>query len=74
MIQTAVAPLHAHAGIENHTIDNSASYISNWYDRLSKDRRLFIQAAASAQKAADWVLGEYTTSPRLDTGTEPTAE
>lgn len=58
LAEMAAAFLCAHARIENTTIDSSASYIANWYDRLSKDRRLLIQAAAAAQKAADWILGE----------------
>ena len=49
--------LCAHAGIENRTIDNSASYIAGWLQRLRDDRRLVVLAAAQAQRAADFILG-----------------
>ncbi len=50
--------LSATAGIAN-TIDNSAAYIKGWISALkSKDNRgLVIQAASSAQKAMDYILG-----------------
>lgn len=60
----AAAFLCSHAGIENRTIDNSAAYISSWYARLSQDRRLLIQAATSAQKAADYILGPHEANGR----------
>jgi len=56
LAEMTAAFLCAHAGIENRTIDNATSYISNWYDKLSKDRRPLVQAAAAAQKAADYIL------------------
>jgi len=56
--EMAAAFLCAHAGIENHTIDNSSSYIANWHTRLSNDRKLLVQAASAAQKAADYILGD----------------
>lgn len=48
--------LCAEAGIENRTIDNSASYINGWLKRLQGDARLVILAAAQAQKAVDFIL------------------
>lgn len=45
------------AGIDNSTIDNSANYIGGWLRALKDDKRLVVQAAAQAQKAADWILG-----------------
>ncbi|MBT2758777.1 DUF1738 domain-containing protein [Mesobacillus foraminis] len=45
------------AGIDNSTIENSASYIHSWLRSLKEDHRLVIQAAAQAQKAADHILG-----------------
>lgn len=44
------------AGIVERTIDNSAAYIHSWLDRLQDDVRLVVQAAAQAQKAADFIL------------------
>lgn len=46
------------AGIDNNTLENSASYIDSWLRALKKESRLFLQAAAQAQKAADNILGE----------------
>ncbi|KZE66868.1 antirestriction protein [Fictibacillus phosphorivorans] len=46
------------AGIDNNTISNSASYIHSWLRSLKEDSRLVVQAAAQAQKAADYILGE----------------
>lgn len=44
-------------GIENRTIDNSASYIQNWMKRLTEDVKLFFDSAQAASKAVDYVLG-----------------
>jgi antirestriction protein ArdC len=44
------------AGIVNETVDNSAAYIQGWLGRLRHDKKLLIQAAAQAQKAADFIL------------------
>jgi antirestriction protein ArdC len=38
-------------------LENSASYIQNWLERLQNDKTLIVQAAAQAQKAADFILG-----------------
>ena len=46
------------AGIDNSTIENCASYIGSWLRVLKKENRLVLQAAAQAQKAADYILGE----------------
>lgn len=46
------------AGIDSNTISNSASYIHSWLRSLKEDSRLVVQAAAQAQKAADYILGE----------------
>ncbi len=43
------------AGIENQTIDNSASYINNWLTKLRSDRKLLVQAGSAAQKAMDFI-------------------
>lgn len=49
------------AGIDNSTIENSASYIQSWLRSLKEDSRLVVQAAAQAQKASDYILGEKET-------------
>ncbi len=43
------------AGVEN-TIQNSAAYLQNWLEALQNDNKLIVQAAAQAQKAADFIL------------------
>lgn len=45
------------AGIENQTIDNSASYIQSWLRALENDHTLIVKASQQAQKAADYILG-----------------
>ncbi|MCA9069418.1 MAG: DUF1738 domain-containing protein, partial [Planctomycetaceae bacterium] len=51
--EMGAAFLCGHCGIENTVIENSAAYIAGWLQRLRNDKRLVIQAAAAAQKAAD---------------------
>jgi len=53
--------LNAAAGISPPTIEQSAAYIDNWRKQLKDDKRLVVQAAGSAQRAADWILGETFT-------------
>ncbi len=50
------------AGIDNSTIENSASYIDSWLRALKKDNRLVLQAVGQAQKAADYILGNLKDS------------
>ena len=54
--EMGAAFLCGHAGIEN-TIQNSAAYLQNWLEQLQNDKALIVQAAAHAQKAADFILG-----------------
>jgi antirestriction protein ArdC len=44
------------AGIESRTLDNSASYLQSWINKLRSDSRLIVSAASHAQKAADYIL------------------
>ena len=48
-------------GIENKTIHNSAAYIQSWLSKLRDDKKLVVHAAAAAQKAADFILGNRAT-------------
>lgn len=43
-------------GIENQVIDNSASYIQHWLNRLKEDAHFIIPTAGQAQKAVDYIL------------------
>jgi antirestriction protein ArdC len=54
------AYLCAEARISNEVIQNQASYVAGWLKRLRDDRRLVIQAAAQAQKAADYILNRIS--------------
>jgi len=44
--------------IANRTIENSVAYLQGWLSKLKSDKRLIVQAAAQAQKASDYILGE----------------
>ena len=54
--------LCAEAGISNAVLCNQAAYVAGWLKRLRDDRRLVIQAAAQAQKAADYILDRNSCS------------
>ena len=45
------------AGVESRTLENSASYLQSWINRLRSDSRLIVSAASQAQKASDYILG-----------------
>lgn len=45
-------------GLPEDDSDQSAAYIGSWLRRLKDDRKLVVQAAAQAQKAADMITGE----------------
>lgn len=49
--------LCAEAGIEMGVLDNQAAYIKGWLSKLRDDKRLAVNAAQAAQKAADLILG-----------------
>jgi len=55
--EMGAAFLCAAAGIQDPTIENSASYIHGWLKYLSSDSKALLVAGAQAQKAADYVLG-----------------
>ena len=42
-------------GIANATLANSAAYLQSWMQVLRHDPILLVQAAAQAQKAADYI-------------------
>lgn len=45
------------SGIDNETIDNSASYIDSWLRVLKEDKTLIVKASQQAQKASDYIQG-----------------
>lgn len=44
------------AGIDNIMMENSAAYVGSWLRKLKDDKRMIVQAAGQAQKAADYIL------------------
>ena len=54
--EMGAAFLCGQSGIEA-TLANSAAYLAGWLERLKNDRTIIVQAAAQAQKAADFILG-----------------
>lgn len=54
--ELGAAFLCAAAGIDNATLDDHAAYLKGWLDALKADKRAIVQAAAQAQKAADYIL------------------
>jgi antirestriction protein ArdC len=55
--EIGAAFLCGHAEIAERTIDNSAAYVAEWLKRLRSEKTLIVQAAAQAQRAADFILG-----------------
>src|SRR3989304_3156844 len=54
--ELGAAFLCASAGIENiQAFNNSAAYLAHWLKNLKADARLIVQAAAQANKAADFI-------------------
>ena len=51
------------AEIADRIIENSAAYVQNWLEQLQNDKTLIVQAAAQAQKAADFILGNSFNEP-----------
>jgi antirestriction protein ArdC len=54
--EMGAAFLCGQAEIAERTIDRSAAYIKGWLGKLQADPMLIVQAAAQAQKAADFIL------------------
>jgi antirestriction protein ArdC len=45
------------AGIEQSTILNATAYIQNWIKKLQDKPQIAVQAAQTASRAVDWMLG-----------------
>lgn len=54
--EMGAAFLCGQAEIAEQTMENSAAYIQGWLAQLKNDKTLMVQAAAQAQKAADFIL------------------
>jgi len=71
--EMGAAFLCGQAGIAERTLNNSAAYIQNWLKQLQNDKKLIVQAAAQAQKAADFILGvKHEVAPAERQGTATT--
>ena len=58
--EIGAAMLCNRAGTETpSTFKNSAAYLQSWMQEFRNDPKLFVQAAAKAEKAAMYILGEY---------------
>lgn len=55
--EMTAAFLCAEAGIETRIIENSAAYIKGWSSKLKENKKMVVEAAQKAQKAADYILG-----------------
>lgn len=68
--EMGAAYLCAVAGISQPTIDQSAAYLEGWLGRFQEDKKLIVQAAGQAQRAADRILGvvfdDASNKPRSD--------
>ena len=69
--EIGAAFLCGHSGIAERTIQNSASYIQGWLERLKNDKTLIVQAAAQAQTAADFILGTKFEESASETAASP---
>lgn len=47
----------ATVGLDNHLIEDSASYIKGWLEVIRADLKAVVMAAAQAQRAADYIRG-----------------
>lgn len=56
--EMGAAFLCGQCGIVERTIENSAAYVQGWLQALKNDPKMVVVAAAQAQKAADYILGQ----------------
>ncbi len=56
----SAAYLCAEAGISPAVLNNQAAYLQGWLAKLHSDKRMVVIAAAEAQKAADYIVHQYT--------------
>ncbi len=71
--EMGAAFLCGHAEITERTIDNSAAYLQGWLEQLRSDKTLIVQAAAQAQKAVDFILGNGPDETMVSPATSATS-
>lgn len=50
--------LCSHAGIIDHTLDNSAAYIASWIKKLQSEPKWVVEASGKATKAMELIMGD----------------
>ncbi len=70
--EMGAAFLCGQAEIVERTIDGSAAYLKGWLEQLENDKTLIVQAAAQAQKATDFILGNHAGESQVN-GAKPAA-
>jgi antirestriction protein ArdC len=68
--EMGAAMLCGAAGIAPAIIDNAAAYIDTWRKRIGEDPKLVVNAAARAQRAADYILGVTFEEDKPETKTD----
>ena len=59
MAELGAAFLSATCGLDNSSrLDDASAYIDGWLKALRDEKKLLLQAASAAQKAADFILGK----------------
>ncbi len=58
--------LKSFAGLPIEQLENNASYIQSWLEKLKKDKKLIVHASAQAQKATDYILDIRTKEKELE--------
>jgi antirestriction protein ArdC len=71
--ECGAAFLCGHAGILDHTIDNSAAYIANWSAKLRSEPKWIVEAASKAGKASDYIMGDLLKEEEDEDTEEPGA-
>ena len=57
--ELGAAFLSATCGLDNSSrLDDASAYLAGWLKSLRDDKKLLLQAASAAQKAADFILGK----------------
>jgi len=72
--ECGAAFLCGHAGIIDHTIDNSAAYIANWASKLRSEPKWIVEAASKASKASDYIMGDLLKEETEEDSEDPGAE
>ena len=67
MAEIGAAMLMRTVGIDTESsLKNSASYINGWMQQIRKDERLVVSAAAKAEKAVRYILGNVDEDISVD--------